>query len=1076
MALLKLLILSLGIRISLASLPVPPARYKAGSGRRYSNYTSTTALSDIASETLISTSDFSSLFSSVAEDTTSGQGTISTANFVSTTDPASTISTTVSTSTNIASTTDSVTVGVKSTTGSVSFTAIIGSTSANLLPTPSSPSATDSSSTKIISTTNSPPTTYVTSTIDSTSTGATSTTGHGATTEFSSTVDTISTSHASSTGATSTDPVSTTNSASTTEAISSTDFPSFTIPTETIISGPAETSQSVAIVPVFLYLWSERLILQDEKLKRQYIEDVKKTQRNTHVLFDHLKDKPPARPECKRTSLRKRSLVSGILNAFKEVADLISCAADVLDNLADAVDKIHPPIPEIDLLTDTLKDLGNEIKKRGDEEHPTSASASELSSTSSSSSSSCTTSITKTWESVLCTVTAAPSGNEKQINQVCTTEVFSTVTGCSAVASTVTSTATIAPEPSGGLCGFGLCGPGETCPQEKRGLEKRAPPRLSHPPPNTWYGPENYGGSAQDFIAGEAREGYKNGDQTMYRGVKLDEGTTSGLLGFSGQVGTLAVAGLFGCTSVIAVSRRGAWITHHWEVPSFTHLNGEPSPPTSLEQLEIFRREVLQPLRSSTSQDHDYGLSELRVTDPNDKGILSHLMADEADPHVFIFAPYKRALSGTSNWNNEFPIGLPEAFGQDDGLPSKNQQIENEIRAIFSIPNGLAVPYEKVLYAPRQGLGLENDDLGDANFNSHRGKVLVQYQPAKSCHDKAAWRVWFEGQCFIDNSTTNVYRPRNFVADSTADFLYRSRQFIVYRSTIGSLYTARRFIITSYATNFYRPRQFILANNVTNLFYPPRSLAIYNTTDFLYGPRSLLFNNDISFIYSTSSSTAISSSSTRQGTSSLLSSSTSQSTSLPNQSTKTPSLTSRHPSSVTSLSSTEASTESSTTTPDSTTKSPTSTVTTESPTDTTSAESTPTPTVTITPLQVIGIVCNNEADFPGHADVSPGYQKKYAQFFGDYAQPESGDMYSSTPPLDGKFRDPHGISYEYVVSWIPGCVTTVDRQSVQFPLGDGQKNVKARDLLVNDFKHCNNGGVGGSTQVGCLKYAFIGAK
>ena len=32
------------------------------------------------------------------------------------------------------------------------------------------------------------------------------------------------------------------------------------------------------------------------------------------------------------------------------------------------------------------------------------------------------------------------------------------------------------------------------------------------------------------------------------------------------------------------------------------------------------------------------------------------------------------------------------------------------------------------------------------NFGSERGKVLIQYQPAKSLDGVAAYRVWFEGE------------------------------------------------------------------------------------------------------------------------------------------------------------------------------------------------------------------------------------------------------------------------------------------------------------------------------------------
>ncbi len=62
-------------------------------------------------------------------------------------------------------------------------------------------------------------------------------------------------------------------------------------------------------------------------------------------------------------------------------------------------------------------------------------------------------------------------------------------------------------------------------------------------------------------------------------------------------------------------------------------------------------------------------------------------------------------------------------------------------------------------------------------------------------------------------------------------------------------------------------------------------------------------------------------------------------------------------------------------------------------------------------------------------------------------------MSSSSATIDAKFKDNHGISYEYSVSWIPTCVTTVDQQSFQFPLGEKSK-VTAEALLKDDYKLC----------------------
>ncbi|KAI1290712.1 hypothetical protein F5Y03DRAFT_377873 [Xylaria venustula] len=142
----------------------------------------------------------------------------------------------------------------------------------------------------------------------------------------------------------------------------------------------------------------------------------------------------------------------------------------------------------------------------------------------------------------------------------------------------------------------------------------------------------------------------------------------------------------------------------------------------------------------------------------------------------------------------------------------------------------------------------------------------------------------------------------------------------------------------------------------------------------------------------------------------------------------------------------------------SSTEAPTTTseLTTESPTDTTtttSSEPTPTPTTTITPLQAFDIVCNKESDFPGHADVSGSWQKKFAHIFGEFWGPEGGLMSDSSPDIVAKLKDNHGISYEYSVSWISMCVTTGEQQSFQFPLGE-QSELDAETILKDNYKLC----------------------
>ncbi|RYC55050.1 hypothetical protein CHU98_g11165 [Xylaria longipes] len=381
-------------------------------------------------------------------------------------------------------------------------------------------------------------------------------------------------------------------------------------------------------------------------------------------------------------------------------------------------------------------------------------------------------------------------------------------------------------------------------------------------------------------------------------------------------------------------------------------------------------------------------------------------MNDDADPHVFIFVPYARAPSGTPNYGREFPVGLQEAFGQDDGLPSKTQQIENEVKAIF----GSNVPYEKVVYAPRAWQDPQvPEDLMDSKLKRDPESSAAQ---EFRCQEKASWHVWFEGHELQDSHQAEWVSSANPVASN------------------------------------------------------PQG-AVQGRQDSTSSPIVCPLPSSMS---------SGSSSSTTQSASSI-----SQS---PSSTSQPPSSTSDPPPSTTSPSPTESSTTEITPI-ETSTESSTIDITPIETSTTTTTEPTPTPTTVITPLQVFDIVCNSEADFPGHGDVSPGAQDNFAVHFSGLDGPGGSEyMSSTTPTFEMKIADKHGISYDYSVGWVPGCVTTVDEQSFRYPLAVGDLNVVVGDpskvtaywLLRVVFTDCNNRGVGGKRQAGCLEYTFTGAK
>ncbi|RYP19193.1 hypothetical protein DL765_003508 [Monosporascus sp. GIB2] len=144
-----------------------------------------------------------------------------------------------------------------------------------------------------------------------------------------------------------------------------------------------------------------------------------------------------------------------------------------------------------------------------------------------------------------------------------------------------------------------------------------------------------------------------------------------------------------------------------------------------------------------------------------------------------------------------------------------------------------------------------------------------------------------------------------------------------------------------------------------------------------------------------------------------------------------------------------------------------------SPTSPTSTTTQPTPTPT-TPLERGPIICHNEADFPGHADINPGAQDEFST---DFSGLDNVDEYlgPGSPAIELNTKDGDDISYQYSASWIEGCVTSVDKQSYRFPLGSPSQ-ITAYLLVREAFTKCVNGGVGGKSQVGCLMFEFTGGR
>jgi hypothetical protein len=58
----------------------------------------------------------------------------------------------------------------------------------------------------------------------------------------------------------------------------------------------------------------------------------------------------------------------------------------------------------------------------------------------------------------------------------------------------------------------------------------------------------------------------------------------------------------------------------------------------------------------------------------------------------------------------------------------------------------------------------------------------------------------------------------------------------------------------------------------------------------------------------------------------------------------------------------------------------------------------------------------------------------------------------------------------FEVWWIDGCETSIESQSPQDPMSDGESTCGA--LLTHTYDQCDNGGAAGTVDVGCLRYSI----
>jgi hypothetical protein len=134
--------------------------------------------------------------------------------------------------------------------------------------------------------------------------------------------------------------------------------------------------------------------------------------------------------------------------------------------------------------------------------------------------------------------------------------------------------------------------------------------------------------------------------------------------------------------------------------------------------------------------------------------------------------------------------------------------------------------------------------------------------------------------------------------------------------------------------------------------------------------------------------------------------------------------------------------------------------------------------------------CYDPAKFRGHGDVHDGnvnmFSDKVCKKFGDLElTPESKPFIHREQASGGD-----QINIDFVVSWIPGCRLRdgngelVDRQKIDFKWYPEKENPHGVDwdasaciaIFMTNHAGCNNEGVGGSADAGCLRYTTTGGR
>lgn len=128
-------------------------------------------------------------------------------------------------------------------------------------------------------------------------------------------------------------------------------------------------------------------------------------------------------------------------------------------------------------------------------------------------------------------------------------------------------------------------------------------------------------------------------------------------------------------------------------------------------------------------------------------------------------------------------------------------------------------------------------------------------------------------------------------------------------------------------------------------------------------------------------------------------------------------------------------------------------------------------------------VCHDESDFPDHPPVDAALVDRGAEFFcrvrRQWYPGYEGvtNMTSDSATEEVTYQEVNSrVNYSYELVWKDGdaCEYITDVQQIDKPIGGEAWD--CRTLFTTAYSGCNNGGVGGYLDAGCLRYTFTGGQ